>query len=270
MYTINSKDSRAPFIETKEYRRFSEFCDACRREKYIGLCYGSPGVGKTASARHYAQWDVIDFDFEDEESESSLLDFTSSDTIFYTASVTNSPRRLEEDLKETIYTFLENRREIKKAHNSFDLKEASPKIQLIIVDEADRLKAATLEHLRDLYDRENFGLVLIGMMGMEKRLSRYAQLYSRVGFAHHYRLLSKEEMYFILTKHWQKLGLKLNLDDFTDNEAMAAIFRVTNGNFRVTHRLFKQIERIMKINNLKSLTAEVVDAARECLVIGKV
>lgn len=106
MYTINSKDSRAPFIETKEYRRFSEFCDACRREKYIGLCYGSPGVGKTSSARHYAQWDVIDFDFEDEKSEALLLDFTSSDTIFYTASVTNSPRRLEEDLKETIYTFL--------------------------------------------------------------------------------------------------------------------------------------------------------------------
>lgn len=140
---------------------------------------------------------------------------------------------------------------------------------MIIVDEADRLKAATLEHLRDIYDQENFGLVLIGMMGMEKRLSRYAQLYSRIGFAHHYRLLSKEEMYLILTKHWQKLGLKLNLDDFTDNEAMAAIYRVTNGNFRVIQRLFKQIERIMKINNLKSLTAEIVDTARECLVIGK-
>jgi len=86
------------------------------------------------------------------------------------------------------------------------------------------------------------GVILIGMPGIEKRLARYPQLYSRIGFVHEYRPLSAGELAFVL--HWAALGLTLSADDFTDTEAIAAVHRITSGNFRLVHRLFAQITRV--------------------------
>jgi DNA transposition AAA+ family ATPase len=112
--------------------------------------------------------------------------------------------------------------------------------------------------------------VLVGMPGLEKRLARFAQLYSQVGFVHQYRVLSTDAMRQILVYKWQQLGLTLRPDDFADAEGMAAIIRITNGNLRLVQRLFSQIERIMQINRLPAISPDVVEAARQSLVIGSV
>ena len=49
----------APFIVTKEHRRFTEFANAVRKQHTIGICYGPAEIGKTLSARRYAHWDTI-------------------------------------------------------------------------------------------------------------------------------------------------------------------------------------------------------------------
>jgi hypothetical protein len=260
---------------TKEHRRFAEFADAVRRDRYIGLCYGAPGVGKTLSARQYAGWDTVEpylraFRFD----ESVLVpeQARTARSVLYIPAVANTPRAVEKGV--TFYhTRLSWGIELtlypsEDADALTGLGEANgPFAELLIIDEADRLKTATLEQLRDHHDRTGIGLILIGMPGIEKRLARYPQLYSRVGFVHHYRPLSAQEQAFVLAKHWPQLGLG-DTSDFTVSEAVAAITRITSGNFRLTSRLVAQIQRVLDINQLSVVTKEVVDAARESLVIG--
>jgi hypothetical protein len=258
------------FLVTKEYRRFVEFCDAVRRDRYIGLCYGPPGVGKTLSARHYAHWNDLEPALDRREvSYTAGRHAWEPRTGVYTPTVTATPRQVAKDV-ELASTWLS--RVIDQADDDCDsLQPSLPRrnnTELLVVDEADRLKMQAVEALRDHFDRSGTGLVLIGMPGIERRLARHPQLYSRVGFAHEYRTLSSDELTFVLEHHYQRLGLTLSADDFTDAEAIAAVARITGGNFRLVHRLFAQITRILDINNLSTITTEVVDTARQNLVIG--
>lgn len=265
-----SDSETGDFLITKEYRRFVEFCNACQSERYIGLCYGPPGVGKTVSARQHAKWHLLENRLPADRSYLPLpKEIVECQTLFYTPEISNSAKRILDEIS-TMRTMLGRFVEEASSTSGDQLSRNGPAdyCKLLLIDEADRLKMSSLEQLRDLYDRADIGLVLIGMPGLEKRMSRYPQLYSRVGFAHEFRALSAEEMQFILKHHWQKCGLSLQLTDFTDTEAMAAIIRITGGNFRLVQRLFTQIERVLKINRMRSITKEVVETARECLVIG--
>jgi DNA transposition AAA+ family ATPase len=125
-----------------------------------------------------------------------------------------------------------------------------------------------LEQLRDIFDRSDVGLILIGMPGIEKRLGRYRQLYSRVGFVHAFRSLRAEEVRRLLAEHWSDMGFRLPTAGISDEAAVAAIIRITGGNFRLMRRLLAQVERLLGINQLQAVTAAVVEAAREGLVIG--
>lgn len=285
-------------VETLEHRRFVEFCDACRRYRYIGLCFGAPGVGKTLSARHYSRTDG--------SGESKSLE-----TVFYTPSVVNTPRaidlaikrsrdlnrnlakrplRLEmeeklnsirqrdEDYKAEVLRqhdwfskpvpeLRPTYGEVAKAYSIKEMEIADP-TALILVDEADRLRMASLEQVRAIFDSGDIGMILIGMPGIEKRLARYPQFYSRIGFVHEFRPLAANEIRDLLEKGWAPPGVNLP-EQPLGSEAVASIIRMTAGNFRLLNRLLTQIERILEVNSLQEVTKVVVEAARESLVIGE-
>ena len=292
-------------METLEHRKFTEFCDACRRYGYIGLCIGSPGVGKTLSARTYSRWDAA-----------LATDWRSTDpvdpaltTVFYTPSITNSPNSVELAIKNSrahlrnlaIRLFrlemnerlaaLEKRDEDHRrncrdnevwphpiltprygdvACEYGDRERAFPDpTSLVVVDEADRLRMASLEQVRAIFDEGKIGLILIGMPGLEKRLARFPQFYSRIGFVHEFRPLGATEIRQLLGQQWVPSGVRLPPQPWTD-DAVAAIIRITGGNFRLLNRLLTQMERILEINGMNAITKTVVETARETLVIGQV
>ena len=93
-----SKDiatSRRAFVETTEHSRFVEFCDACRRFRYIGLCYGPPGIGKTLSAVRYSRANQI---IPRDRWTSEVSDDLPVDTLLYTTSVVNTPSGVRNDI----------------------------------------------------------------------------------------------------------------------------------------------------------------------------
>ena len=307
----------AHFVETLEYRRFAEFCEACRKYRYIGLCYGPPGVGKTLSARHYARcWESIQnvdvYSIPDEEL-LTLISAGKLDTVLYTPSVVNTPGSVTQSIsqarsllhriareplqREQRAVLDEQQRQYEKERSEFlergdwmnlfgpptpppnpppyaELAQAFTRREkaitdptsLVLIDEADRLKMASLEATRDLFDRSQIGLVLIGMPGIEKRLARYPQFYSRIGFVHEFRPLSAAEVRNLLGQAWTPPGV--HLPPLLDEETIAAVIRITGGNFRLINRLLTQTERILEINGLSQVTRAVLEAARESLVIG--
>ena len=257
------------FIETREHRRFAEFCDACRHYQYIGLCYGAPGVGKTVSAESYTEWTRLQqlSSLQRTEIPPTACTFKRR-AILYTVAVAASPGRVEREIRHlrTQFNYVLIATNSPGDQDTGIEQRTRDFTELIIVDEADRLGANPLELVRDIYDRTRVGVVLIGMPGIEKRLARYPQLYSRVGFVHHFRPLGIKEMQRVLPLMWQqpdRASTSLN------EESLRTIMRMTGGNFRLMQRLLSQIERVLDINKLSDITKEVVETARESLIIGE-
>jgi hypothetical protein len=97
--------------------------------------------------------------------------------------------------------------------------------------------------------------------------ARFPQFYSRIGFVHESRPLDANQVQELLALRWAPAGIKLPEGPLSP-EVVASLIRMTGGNFRLLTRLLTQIERVLSVNDLHHVSVEVVEAARDSLVIG--
>lgn len=213
------------FVKTKNVKQMVSMLNRLRdREEGIpgmGLIYGEPGLGKTYAITWWA---------------------TQNDAILIRSANLMSARWLLEEIVEELGEIPYN-----KFSDIFNQVVAqlikTPKT--IIVDETDYLTidSRAVETLRDIHDKTNVPIVLVGMGTANKRLQRHKHLYDRLLEIIKFEPFCKQDIAAIIDQ--------LSEVRFTDC-AKKFIYTRTN-RFRQLVKTISKAEQLAKANGIKEI-----------------
>ena len=213
------------FVKTKNVKQMVSMLNRLRdREEGIpgmGLIYGEPGLGKTYAITWWA---------------------AQNDAILIRSANLMSARWLLEEIVEELGEIPYN-----KFSDIFNQVVAqlikTPKT--IIVDETDYLTidSRAVETLRDIHDKTNVPIVLVGMGTANKRLQRHKHLYDRLLEIIKFEPFGKQDIAAIIDQ--------LSEVRFTDC-AKKFIYSRTN-RFRQLVKTISKAEQLAKANGIKEI-----------------
>lgn len=145
-------------------------------------------------------------------------------------------------------------------------------IDTVLLDEADRLNDECLEVARDLYDRTGIPVIFLGTPKLERRVEKFPQLYSRIGFYQEYApftVQETEDFLALALSEWEGLTdgprIRTATRTFspTERSAIWTIQQVTGGVVREIRRIMEQVDRLVRVNKVSEMDPEVVRLAAE-------
>lgn len=222
------------FVKTNNVKRFITMMNNLQNRAEgvpgMGLVYGEPGLGKTQAIKWWA---------------------FKNDAILIRCNQMMSARWL---LKE----ILDYMSEIKpySISDSFDevIRNLILTPRVLIVDEVDYLtmdKNKSIEILRDIHDKTNIPVVLVGMTNAHSRLKKFSHLYDRLSEIVKFERFSKSDIKTIVKE--------LSEIEFTD---CATKYIYSNLNrFRQIVKVINKAETIAKTNGLSSIDEILIKEA---------
>ena len=222
------------FVKTHNVKRFITMMNNLQNRAEgvpgMGLVYGEPGLGKTQAIKWWA---------------------FKNDAILIRCNQMMSARWL---LKE----ILDYMSEIKpySISDSFDevIRNLILTPRILIVDEVDYLtmdKNKSIEILRDIHDKANIPVVLVGMTNAHSRLKKFSHLYDRLSEIVKFERFSKADIKTIVKE--------LSEIEFTDC-AIKYIYSNLN-RFRQIVKVINKAETIAKANGLSSIDEILIKEA---------
>ena len=219
------------FIKTQNVKNFiglvENLINKPKNIPKIGLVYGESGLGKSQTAL----WLACKYD-----------------GIYIRATNLMSGRWL---LEEIMKEMDEIPQYLSSDNLNIIVKKLKNNPQIIFVDEVDYLinNYKTIETLRDIHDKTECPIVLVGMSLVHKKIERYTHLYDRFSEILKFEVFTTNDIGQIINQ--------LSEIPFTP-DAIEYIHTKYN-RFRQIVQLINQVEIIAKDNNFTEITKEIAE-----------
>lgn len=229
------------FVKTKNVKNFIALTKRLKSKPEnvpkMSLVFGEPGLGKS----HTAIWWAV-----------------RNEAVYIRCSNNMSSRWLLDNL-------VENLGEVAHYSTSDLMKQAEHLLietpTVLIIDEIDHIlnSGKVIETVRDIYDKTNTPIILMGMNKADKKLKYYRHIYDRVSEIVKFEPFSFDEIKNIVD---QLSEVQI------EEDAINMIYQSSN-RLRQVVSLISRAEELARANNIKSVNAELLKNGANKLIEDK-
>lgn len=213
------------FVKTKNVKKFITMANNLQNRAEgvpgMGLVYGEPGLGKSQAINWWT---------------------FNNDAILVRCTQLMTPRWLLNEILDGM-----GEMGYYKTAECFNLiiRNLIVNPRVLIIDEIDYLMidARTIETLRDIHDKTNVPIILVGMTNAKSRLKRYKHLYDRISEIVKFESFSKQDIQIIVQE----------LSEIPMTDCALKLIYTNMNRFRQIVKVINKAEILAKANGLNEI-----------------